>query len=219
MTSTFLRPALAAILAAASLAGCGGKATFDINVSVFGLAYPGLILVEKKSGQTITITDITKTTFSFPNTIEYGTEYEVDIAPNGQPPHQTCSKFGGTSDSAGRTASINAQINCVMNQQTVGGSVTLAPGTTGSYVGLKLINGSNDLNPISFIDTSTAAYGYPGIVFNTPYGITIFAQPTDQTIKCKLVPKVAHMGATDDKVAGIMGDVNVVIDIVCAKTP
>lgn len=217
MTLTFFRPAILALLAATSLAGCGGKATFDINVFVDGLAYPGLVLNETKSGQTITITDLTKKTFSFSNTIEYGTEYDVQIAANGQPPHQTCTPTSETVGSAGRMASINVSFRCDMTPHAVGGSVTLATGTTGSYAGLKLINGSNDLNPVAFTGTETGAYAYQNITFNTPYGITIFAQPTDTTIKCKLVPKVAQAGATDDKVAGTMGDVDVVIDVVCAK--
>ena len=53
MTLSFLRPAILIALAAASLAGCGGKATFEITGVVVGQAYPGLVLVEPISGQTI----------------------------------------------------------------------------------------------------------------------------------------------------------------------
>lgn len=216
MTLSFLRPAIVAALAVASLASCGGKATFDINVTVEGLAYPGLMLTETKSGQTITVTDIKKNTFSFPNTIEYGTEFNVVIPKDGQPLHQTCSPFSGTSGSAGQMASINVVFTCSLNPHTVGGNVRLAPEFTGDYTGLQLINGSNDRAQIA-LDPKTGAYAYPNITFGTPYGITIFAQPKDTNVVCDLVPEVPHPGATSDKVAGIMGDADVRIDVVCKK--
>ncbi len=220
MTSSFIRPALLIAVAAASLAGCGGKATFEITGSVAGLKYPGLVLVETFSGQTVTISDITKTTFAFPNTIEYGTQYNVIVreTPSGQPPHQTCIPGGGTQDTAGRRATINMGILCSDIPHTVGGTIKMT-GTGGSYVGLKLINGSNDLNPFVVTDaTAQVSYAYPGITFDTPYGIRIFAQPTDPTTQCQLVPKVATPGAGPDYVSGRMGDVDIVIDVVCAKS-
>ena len=216
MTLSFLRPAIVAALAVASLASCGGKATFEIAGTVSGLQYPGLVLNETFSGQTLTLTDVSKdpATFQFANTIEYGTEYNVIIAPTGQPPHQTCTALGGTTGSAGQRASINMAISCVMTPHAVGGAITLAAGTTGSFVGLKLINGSNELTPITIAE-GTTAYAFTGITFSTPYGITIFAQPAG--LNCKLVPKVPHPNATDVKVSGTMGDADVIIDIVCAK--
>ncbi|MEJ7806886.1 MAG: hypothetical protein WKG03_13320 [Telluria sp.] len=219
MTLSFLRPAILIALAAASLAGCGGKATFEITGSVTGLKYPGLVLVETISGQTITINDITKTAFAFPNTIEYGTEYNVIVraTPSGQPPHQNCVPVGATSDSAGRRAAITMGFDCTDNPHTVGGSIKLST-ATGSYVGLKLINGSNDLNPFVVTDaTAQTSYAYPGVTFDTPYGIRIFSQPTDPTTTCQLVPKVATAGAGPEYVSGRMGDVDIVIDVVCAK--
>jgi hypothetical protein len=219
MTLSFLRPVILAALTVAGLASCGGKATFDIGVTVEGLAYPGLVLTETKSGQTMTITDLTKKYFAFPNTIEYGTEYDVIIPTTGQPPHQTCSTVNASTGSAGRMASINVIVFCVATPHTVGGSIKMADGVTGSYVGLQLINGSNDLNPFAPAAT-TAAYSYAGITYNTPYGITIFAQPTDTTIKCKLVPTVAQPNTdTDLKVSGTMGDADVEIKVLCDKVP
>ena len=217
MTLSFLRPALLAAVAVASLAGCGGKATFNIAGSVQGLLYPGLVLTEKKSGQVITINDVTKTSFSFPNTIDYGTEFEIDIST--QPPHQTCRSLGGTIGTAGQQASINAAIFCAMTPHTVSGTIKMATGSTGSYVGLKLINGSNDLNPFTVTDAAQAAYAYPNIVFGIPYGITIFSQPTDPTVKCKLVPKGPFTNKTDEQVSGTMGDENLTIDVECTKLP
>jgi hypothetical protein len=217
MSLSFLRPVILAALTVAGLASCGGKATFDINVTVEGLTQPGLVLNETKSGQTMTINDLTKKNFSFPNTIEYGTEFAVTIPATGQPAHQTCITYSGDTGSAGRMASINVIIICQATPHVVGGTIALETGTTGSYVGLKLINGSNDLTPFEPAATTTA-YAYPGITWGTPYGITIFAQPTDTTITCKLVPAVPQPTTdTPLKVSGIMGDVDVSIKVVCAK--
>ena len=218
MSPSFLRSVILAALATATLASCGGKATFDIAGVVGGLQYPGLVLVETKSGQTLTLNDITKTTFSFANSIEYGTEYDVKIqeTPSGQPPHQTCLVYSGGTGTAGRQAAIEVQILCSMTPHTVGGSIKLKEGTTGSYEGLKLINGSNDLSPLAPAATVTS-YSYGGISYKMPYGISIFAQPTDQTIKCALKPAIAQSTDTATTVAGIMGDVDIVIDIECAK--
>jgi hypothetical protein len=218
MTLSFLRPAIVALLAAASLASCGGKADFQIQGTVTNLQYAGLVLTESFSGQTLNVNDFSKNPapFSFANSIEYGTEYAVLVKTS--PPHQTCKPFGGTSGTAGRQAEINMVISCALTPHTVGGAISLAAGTTGSYVGLKLINGSNDLNPINISDAATAVYSYPDITYNMAYGITIFEQPTDQTIKCKLVPKVAQPKTdTPSMVSGTMGDADVVIDVVCAK--
>ena len=219
MTSSYLRPAILIALAAASLAGCGGKATFEITGAVTGLQYPGLVLVETFSGQTITITDITKTTFAFPNSIEYGTEYNVIVreTPSGQPAHQDCVRTGGNNGTAGLRTSITMGFSCQLLPHSVGGSISLTS-TSGSYLGLKLINGSNDLTPFTVTDAvAQKAYAYPGITYTMPFGISIFAQPSDLVTKCKLVPKVAIPGAQNEMVAGVMGDTDIIIDVVCAK--
>ncbi|WP_426103794.1 hypothetical protein [Massilia sp. TSP1-1-2] len=218
MTSSFLRPAILIALAAASLAACGGKATFDITGQISNLRYDSLVLVETVSGQTVTVGK-NATTFAFPNTIEYGAQFKVAVreTPSGQPPHQTCTPNFLATGTAGQRASITMGIVCTDNPHTVTGSIT-ASGTGASYVGLKLINGSNDLAPFTVTDAvAQTAYSYPNITYGTSYGITILQQPTDLVTMCKLVPKVATPGALPTMVAGDMGDVDIVIDVVCAK--
>lgn len=219
MTLSFLRPALLIALAAAGLAGCGGTATFQITGAIEGLHYPGLVLTETFSGQTITV-EKGATTFAFPNSIDYGTQYKVIVrtTPSGDPAHQKCTPNALSEGTAGQRAAITMGILCQDVPHAVGGSITLT-GTGGSYLGLKLINGSNDLNPYTVTDVAaTTSYSYAGITFGTPYGITILQQPTDLVTKCKLVPKGTTPALPLDKVAGSMGDEDVVIDVVCAKT-
>lgn len=215
MTSSFLRPAILA-LALAGLAGCGGKATFDIAGTIEGLQYPGLVLTETHSGATVTISDINQKTFTFPNSIEYGTPFSVEIKPTGQPPHQQCGVDRGAAGSAGQMASINVRVVCIVATHTVGGAITLAPGT-GSHVGLKIINGSNNLAPIAITAPTMLTYAFPDIRYNTPYGITILSQPDDANVRCKLVPAAPKPDDLFDKVSGTVGDTNVVINILCAK--
>jgi hypothetical protein len=225
MTVSFLRPAILAALTLAGLSACGGKADYQIAGTVSGLAYPGLVLTDTISGASITINDITQTTFTFPNSIEYGTEYNVIVptTPSGQPPHQTCAADPRTNaDSAGRRASISIAVTCAVNQYTIGGTVSMAANTAGSFAGLKLINGSNDLKPIEIVAPTapavTATYAYAGIPYNTPYGITIFAQPTDAKVICALKTATAT-STVGEKVSGTVGDGNVLIDVICSAAP
>ena len=141
----------------------------------------------------------------------------VRETPSGQPPHQSCIRAGGNSGTAGLRTAITMDFSCQLQPHTIGGSITLTS-TSGSYLGLKLINGSNDPTPFTVTDVLTQkSYAYPGITFNMPYGITILQQPSDLVTKCTLVPKVAIDGAKPDVVAGFMGDVDIIIDVVCAK--
>ncbi len=218
MTSFFLRPALVA-LALAGLAGCGGKATFDIAGTIQGLEYPGLVLTETHSGATLAINDVAQKTFKFPNSIEYGTPFAVEVrkTPSGQPLHQNCVLDRNSIGTAGQMVDINVLVVCSIATHSVGGTITLAPGTVGNYTGLKIINGSNNLDPISITEATTTTYIFPNIRYNTPYGVSILAQPTDANVRCKLVPVVAQASDVFDKVAGTVGDADVVINVLCAK--
>jgi hypothetical protein len=219
MSLSFLRPVLVAALAVASLASCGGTATFDINGTVIGQKYPGLVLVETVGNQTITLDNTTAASsqFSFPNSIDYGTAYNVQVrtTPSGQPAHQTCSFVGGSpADTAGRQSSINMILSCSMTPHSVLGTIKMVTGTTGSYVGLQLINGSQ--GTISVSDATQVSYAFPNIVYQETYGITIFKQPTDATIVCELIPKDTP-AAGRVNVSGTMGDADVTIDVLCKK--
>ena len=222
MNPSLLRPLVVAAVAAASLASCGGTATFQVAGNVVGLKYPGLVLVESNSGQTITINDVsgTSTAFAFPNSIDYGTAYSVSVraTPSGQPAHQTCAFVGGSpADTAGRQSSINMTLSCAMTPHSVLGTIKMATGSTGSYVGLQLINGSQGTITVS--DITQVSYSFPGITFQMDYGLSIFKQPTDTTIKCQLVPAGATASAPPGRqnVAGTMGDVDVTVNVVCIK--
>lgn len=188
MKSSFLRPALALALAL-GLSACGGSATFGINGTVTGLAYPGLVLTT--NGVELPIA-VGATSFSFPNSLEYGDIFNVQVKTN--PAHQTCEPDERyNAGTAGRTASINVLIHCRVNTFTLGGKVT---GLTTD--GLVLTNGTSG-------GTVAIAKGATGFVFPTQvafaqsYGVTVLTQPTGQT--CVVTNGVGEMG--DAKVENI----------------
>jgi hypothetical protein len=151
----------ALVLAASlSLASCGGggKATFPINVNVTNLTEQGLVL--STNGQDYAVTPptapATSVNFTFPNPIDYGTQFSVVpkggsvtglslVTPGAQPPHQTCAPNQTypnnllPTGTAGQLATIQVYYNCTINNYTLSGTVT---GLTAD--GLTLTNGSDN---------------------------------------------------------------------------
>jgi hypothetical protein len=178
MKATHVRNA-AALAALLALGACGGKAQFDISGNlVDGLGTPkalanaGLQLV---SGDQRLDVPVGATTFKFPNTISYGTEYNITVAQ--QPRHMTCNFAGGASGTAGRTATISATLICSQNVYTIGGVVNgLGDGTDQVVV---LYNGTDTL-------TISKALGNQNFTMPTPvadgsaYGVLVASQPPDK---------------------------------------
>ncbi|MGW8394889.1 hypothetical protein [Pseudoduganella sp. HUAS MS19] len=175
---------IAAALLAAALAACGGKASFTLGGTITGLANNGLIL-QNNGGNDLSI-NAGATSFSFPNSISYGTEYRVSIKQ--QPEHMTCGFLGGTEHgSAGHTTSINIAISCSQNAYALGGTVEGLNAT-----GLVLVNGSSS-GSITIAKDATS-FTVPGTIpVGTAYGITVLAQP--DTLSCSV-----------ENGSGVMGD-------------
>lgn len=186
---------IGAALLAATLAACGGKASFVVGGSISGLGNQGLVL-QLDGGSDLTVA-AGSTTFSFPNTISYGTEYTVSIKT--QPDHMTCAVANPTG-SAGHTTSINVVITCSQNSYTLGGTINNLAAD-----GLVLVNGSNgSLTVLKGATTFTMGGTIP---VGTAYGLSVFTQPTNQT--CSITNG-----------SGVMGDANrnnVIVD--CVNNP
>ncbi|WP_374580190.1 hypothetical protein [Pseudoduganella sp.] len=174
-----------AALLALAVAGCGGKASFTISGTIYGLANEGLVL-QNNGGDPLKVAS-GATTFSFPNSISYGTMYNVTVKEN--PQHMTCSPAGSTGQgSAGHTTSINVVINCTQNSYTLGGTVE---GLTGT--GLTVINGSFG-NQVTITPLATV-FNMGKIPVGQAYGLAILTQPKDQV--CTLVDGSGVMGDDD----------------------
>jgi hypothetical protein len=161
---------LAAALLAVALAAWGGKACFTLGGTFSGLTNSGLKL-KTAAGDTVEV-PAGATTFSFPNTISYGTEYKVEFLQ--QPAHMTCGFLGTTNvGSAGHTTTINVQISCVQNSYTVSGTVE---GLTSGD--LTLVNGNTSFT----VTKGSTAFTLPNLVpVGTAYGISILSKPNDLT--------------------------------------
>lgn len=178
MKSSFVRAAFAAALVL-GLAGCGGEAQFDINGTVRGLNYPGLVLYTH--GQTVSPTPqfddkgVAKdVSFRFPETIPYGVVYEVSVQTN--PPHQACT-VANPSDTAGRTSTINIFVTCVQNSYRLTGKVTGLP-VDGTVV---LANGSEGTVTVKATTTVTEPQFTFFVRDDRSYGITVLEQPAGYT--------------------------------------
>ena len=190
MKSFLIRPALALALAA-GLAGCGGsdKAEFTVGGTIYTLQYPNLQLTT--NGMTIDVappaTAGDTVTFAFPNKLEYGDEYNVQIAR--QPLHQTCQLAGSyptNADTAGRLATINIQYTCAVNTFAIGGTIT---GLTAT--GLVLANGSTGGTVAPAKDATSYAFSLP-VAYAQTYGVTVLTQPEGLT--CSVSNPTGTMG-------------------------
>jgi hypothetical protein len=180
MTKSFLRPAIVLALAL-SLAACGGgKATFPVTGIISGLVYDGLVL--STNGMDLKV-PAKATTFTFPNTLDYGDVYAV--IQKTAPAHQDCQVLRGT-ETAGRLASINIEVYCTINTALVGGTITGLKST-----GLQLTNGSDPA--VSSAAADATAFIMPNKVpFGSSYGITVLSQPLTET--CSVANGTGVMG-------------------------
>ncbi len=190
--------AVAALMLAAALSACGGKAQFAVQGTITGLGNPDLVLAN--GGDTLPVA-AGATSFVMPKQIPYGTEYNVTVLH--QPAHQTCQPANG-SGSAGHTVAISVVIQCVQNSYTVGGpfvglfnksEAIPASGTTAAVAAVPrvvvLLNGSTggqvSVSSAAATDTTLGkgefAFAAP-VADGSAYGVTILSQPAD--INCTL---------------------------------
>lgn len=179
---------LGAALLAAALTACGGKASFTISGTINGLNNQGLVL-QNNGGDDLAVPS-GASSFSFPNSISYGTEYHVTI--KSQPDHMTCA-VANPNGSAGHTTTINVVISCAQNSYTLGGTII---GYAGE--GLQIVNGSSSgtLTVAKGATTFTMAGSIP---VGNAYGLSVLTQPTNPTQSCAFDPGTE---------SGVMGDAN-----------
>lgn len=207
MKLSLLRPAVLLALAV-SVAACGSKNMFDVNVNFVDPQgnpalplYPGLVLTN--GSDTLAVAAGSKTA-KFSRQIEYGSVYTVATPPEAQQPlHQNCTVYGGGSDTAGRLATINVYVECTVDVHDVKVEVT---GLTGVET-LVLANGRTGLNVVGAAATTPATVlpvVFP-VAFGDSYGITVVTPPAGS--KCAVENGV-----------GVMGDVDISnVKIACTK--
>ncbi|CDG81052.1 hypothetical protein [Janthinobacterium agaricidamnosum] len=188
MKLSCLRP-LVALLISVALSACGGKASFSVNGTIRNLNNPGLVMAN--NGDTVSL-PVGATSFTFPKSIDYGTEYNIVVQT--QPQHMTCGVDlnsvtpppSPASGSAGQFPSILVPFICVQNSYALGGTIT---GLT--VAGLELGNGSNTTTvlPAAAATTFTFADKVP---FGTFYSVGVVTQPPGLT--CSVTNGTGTMG-------------------------
>lgn len=161
-----------ALILAATLAACGGKAQFTVQGTIGNLKNSGLVLAN--GGSTVSV-PAGATSFAFPQQIDYGTSYNITF--QSQPAHMTCGFTTANTGSAGYNVSIAVNIACDQNTYTVGGQFTgltpAADGTTARTV--TLVNGSTG----GGVTISSTASGAGSFVLSSEvadgqaYGVTV----------------------------------------------
>lgn len=200
MKSNFLRPVMLLALAL-GLSACGGKATFEIKGTVWGLKYGNVRLTDRSNGEKIVVEPPTGTattsSFRFPKTLEYGAVYDVAIVDEteDQPAHQDCQVLNGK-ETAGRLSEIDIVVRCTVDTHSVKGAIN------GDATGLVLVNGSE--GKFTVPNSTTTSYAFPGIEYGKSYSIGILT-PATSGKTCTL------SGAP----GGEMKDEDVVIDVTC----
>ncbi|PHV05196.1 hypothetical protein CSQ96_22455 [Janthinobacterium sp. BJB412] len=182
--------ALALILA---LAGCGGKASFDVSGTVMGLTNPGLKLTMGGNDDVDVAPGAGDVNFSFARRLSYGDAYSITVKRN--PDHMTCSPYRGVSGTAGQTTSIAAIFSCTQNSFMVTGWVVgLTPPVATDDAKLVLINGSGSgLTTITATtDGSNPVFSFGPVNEGSAYGITVQTQPKGQF--CTVVNGSGYMG-------------------------
>jgi hypothetical protein len=190
MKCSVLRHSLLLSLAL-GLAACGGKATFPVEGKVVNLKYSGLVL--SNIGMNDLPVDAKSTSFRFPNTIEYGIQYDVQVKQTSL--HQKCTQDNGK-DTAGRQAAISVTITCIDNTFLIGGAVKIvgADGAAKPYVGenLVLINGSSDKITVA---KDAQEYKFGGAIgYGTSYGVSVLQQPDGGKLVCSVDRGIGEMG-------------------------
>jgi hypothetical protein len=193
MKSFITRPTVL-LACALALAGCGGKAQYDIDgqiVDAQGYAskvvYDGLTL--SNNGETLVV-PAGASTFKFTKQMEYGAVYNVAVVKS--PAHQNCgvSSAANASDTAGRLSDINVLIVCAIQTH----SITVALNEVAE--GLVLTNGS--YQAITLDNTAkTATFTVP---YGNSYGITVLTPPKNGKT-CTVANGVGTMG--DDNITNV----------------
>lgn len=191
MKSVYPRAGLA-LLCAVVLSACGGGSdgSMLLQGSINGLSKPGLVLINRSTGEKITIAS-GQTSFQFTRLIAVDESFDIQID---TPPTGASCKLTDNTNKANSFTSYRTVVNCITNPWTLSGVVKgLAnDGATGKNYGVTLANGPDTV----FVAAPATAGGDVTFSFaNTvgegeAYAVTVLAQPDNRT--CTLTAPVAN---------------------------
>lgn len=185
--------AVTALMLAAALSACGGKAQFAVQGTISGLGNSGLVLANGTDTLNVPSGALS---FTMPRQIPYGTEYNITVQHD--PEHQICKVLSGATGSAGHTVSISAQVVCEQKTYNVSGqfvglfSKNDATATTAATPRIVVLTNGSTGGQASVSSASALDFtlGKGNFQFGNPvpdgiaYGVTILSQPDD--LNCSL---------------------------------
>jgi len=191
MKSMYPRAGLA-LLCAMILSACGGSGGGNLQLagSIGGLTRPGLVLINKSTGEKLTVAEGT-TVFVFTRFLGIDEQFDVEI--DTQPSGTKC-VASENNNKANVYTSTRVQINCSLNPWTLSGVVQgLADdGVAGNNDGVTLANGPDTVYvPPSATTGAAANFSFAATVGEgSPYGVTVLSQPSNRI--CSLTAPVTN---------------------------
>lgn len=191
MKSVYPRAGLA-LLCAVVLSACGGNGggSMLLQGSITNLSKPGLVLINRSTGEKITI-PANATSFQFTRLIAVDESFDIQID---TPPTGASCKLTDNTNKANSFTSYRTRVDCTTNPWILGGVVKgLAnDGVAGKNYGITLANGPDTV----FVAAPATAGGDATFSFantvgeGSAYGVTVLAQPDNRT--CTLTAPVAN---------------------------
>ena len=191
MKSVYPRAGLA-LLCAVVLSACGGGSdgSMLLQGSISGVTKPGLVLVNRSTGEKITI-PANATTFQFTRLIAVDESFDIQI--DTPLPSAKCVLTDNV-NKANSFTSYRTVVSCTTNPWVLGGVAQgLADdGVAGNNDGVTLANGPDTVyiappakagDDVTFSFANTVGQG-------SPYGVTVLAQPSNRT--CSLTAPVTN---------------------------
>jgi len=184
MKSVYPRAGLA-LLCAVVLSACGGGSdgSMLLQGSINGLSKPGLVLINRPTGEKITIA-ANAVSFQFTRLIAVDESFDIQID---TPPSGATCKLTDNTNKANSFTSYRTVVSCTTNPWVLGGKVLgLADdGVTDTNDGVTLANGPDTVYIAA--PAAAAAGGEVRFAFantvgeGSPYGVTVLAQPSNRT--------------------------------------
>ena len=179
--------ASASLLAACSGGGDGGTEpppTYTVGGILVGLAGSGLVL--QNNGANDLPVAAGASNFSFPGSVNAGSQYNVTVKTQPTGPSQTCA----TSNASGSvTGNVQVAVSCTTSSFAVGGAVS---GLTGTGLTLQLNGGA----PLA-IAAGSGGFAFQSVPSGTSYTVTVGTQPANPAQTCTVTNGTGTVGSAN----------------------
>jgi hypothetical protein len=185
MKSVYPRAGLA-LLCAVILSACGGSGSGSMLLqgSISGLSKPGLILINRSTGEKLPI-EAGASAFQFTRLIAVDESFDIQV--DTQPTGAKCTLTDNT-NKANSFTSYRTVVSCTTNPWILSGLVKglVDDGVAGNNDGVTLANGPDTVYVAPSVPPAAAGADVKFSFANTvgegsPYGVTVLAQPTNRT--------------------------------------